>query len=115
MKAVEKLNIKKSLLEQLKQEGAYWSYDSASVSIQNMNDSRLIADVMRYLDLPEIKQLFSIFSYSKIKRAWLNELVPEGKYLYTLNRFFAWYYFNVKNPARYLKSMETRHLNKLTQ
>ena len=30
-----------------------------------------------------------------------------------INRFFAWYYFKVKNPDAYLKSMETRHMNKL--
>lgn len=68
---------------------------------------------MRYLDLDEIKQLFSIYSFHKIKDAWKRLLVPEGEYLYTLNRFFAWYYFKAKKPDAYLKSLQTRHLNAL--
>ncbi len=70
---------------------------------------------MRHLDLPEIRELFSIFSTKKIKEAWKRLLVPEGEYLYTLNRFFAWYYFKAKNPDSYLKSLQTRHLNRLLE
>ena len=66
---------------------------------------------MRYLDLQEIRQLFSIFPKRKIKSAWINLLVPEGDFLYTLNRFFAWYYFKAKRPDSYLKSLQTRRLN----
>ena len=103
--------IKECLLEQLRQEKAFWSYDTKSVTLDNIQDEELIALTMRYLDLDEIKQLFSIFSYKKIKESWKKLLVPEGEYLYTLNRFFAWYYFKAKNPDAYLKSLETRRLN----
>jgi hypothetical protein len=103
--------IKCNLLEQLKEENAFWSYDPQSVSLDNICDDQLIALTMRYLDLDEIKQLFKIYSYKKIKDAWKNILVPEGEYLYTLNRFFAWYYFKAKKPDAYLKSLQTRHLN----
>jgi hypothetical protein len=103
--------IKAILLQQLKQENAFWSYDPQSVTLDNMHDEQLIALTMRYLDLAEIEQLFHIFSYKKIKDAWKAILVPEGEYLYTLNRFFAWYYFKAKNPDAYLKSLQTRHLN----
>jgi hypothetical protein len=105
--------IKSGLLEQLKEENAFWSYDPTTVTLDTMSDEQLIALTMRYLDLEEIKQLFSIFSYKKVKDAWKEILVPEGEYLYTLNRFFAWYYFKSKNPDVYLKSLQTRHLNKL--
>ncbi len=105
--------IKKGLLQQLKEENAFWSYAPESVTIETIRDEQLIALTMRYLDLDEIKQLFSIFSFKKIKKAWKNLLVPEGNYLYTLNRFFAWYYFKAKNPDAYLKSLQTRHLNSL--
>jgi len=44
---------------------------------------------------------------------WLDYLVPQAEYLYTLNRFFAWYYFKAKKPDAYIKSMATRHLNKM--
>jgi hypothetical protein len=114
IKSKDKVNeIKSILLEQLKEENAFWSYDPRSVTPDNISDEQLIALTMRYLDLDEIKQLFSIYSYNKIKDAWKKILVPEGEYLYTLNRFFAWYYFKAKNPDAYLKSLQTRHLNTL--
>ncbi len=105
--------IKGTLLEQLKEEKAFWSYDPETVSLKNLCDDQLIAMTLRYLDLEEIKQLFLIFPYKKIKEAWKRLLVPEGDYLYTLNRFFAWYYFKSKNPDAYLKSLQTRHLNSM--
>ncbi len=107
------IEVRNFLLEKLKEEHAFWSYDPKTVSVGNINDDMLIALTMRHLDLPEIHSLFSIFSFKKIKEAWKKLLVPEGEYLYTLNRFFAWYYFKAKNPDAYLKSLETRHLNKL--
>lgn len=103
--------IKGRLLEMLKEERAFWSYEPNSVTLDNLSDDQLIALTMRYLDLDEIKMLFGIFPYKKIKEAWKNILVPEGEYLYTLNRFFAWYYFKAKNPDAYLKSLQTRRLN----
>lgn len=95
----------------LKKEHAFWSYDVDSIKAQDIPDDQLIALTLRHLDLSEIKLLFSIYSLQKIKTAWRNLLVPEGEYLYTLNRFFAWYYFKAKNPDSYLKSLQTRHLN----
>lgn len=105
--------IRSQLFRQLEEERAFWSYDSSSVRGIGVSDDELIALTMRYLDLPEIALLFEIFSYRKIKAAWRRILVPEGEYLYTLNRFFAWYYFKAKNPDAYLKSLETRRLNRL--
>lgn len=104
---------KNNLLSALKAEHTFWSYDLTSITIENIDDEQLIALTMRYLDLPEIKQLFDIYSYRKIKSAWRKLLVPEGAYLYTLNRFFAWYYFKAKRPDAYLKSLQTRHINQL--
>lgn len=113
-KSIDKVNeIKGILLRQLKQENAFWSYTPASITLDTLPDDQLIALTMRYLDLDEIKKLFEIFPYKKIKDAWRRLLVPEGEYIYTLNRFFAWYYFNAKKPDAYLKSLQTRHLNSL--
>ena len=105
------MELKSVLLEQLKRENAFWSYEDDYVNLESIGDDQLIAMTMRFLDMNEIKQLFSIFSYRKVKNAWRKILVPEGDYLYTLNRFFAWYYFKAKNPDAYLKSLQTRHLN----
>lgn len=108
-----KHSIKEKLTKLLNNEHAFWSYDKDSISSDSLNDDQLIAMTMRHLDIDEIKLLFEIFSKEKIKSAWKRLLVPEGEYLYTLNRFFAWYYFNAKNPDAYLKSLETRRLNQL--
>ena len=70
--------LKCKLLDQLKEEHAFWSYEPASVSLDNIDDDQLIAYTMRYLDLKEIELLFKMFSYDKIKRAWKMLLVPEG-------------------------------------
>ena len=108
------LIIKTNLLSKLKEENVFWSYDQDSISVSNVPDEELIAQTLRYLDLPEIKQLFRIFPYTKIKKTWIKRLIPEGDYLATLNRFFAWYYFKAKNPDSYLKSLYTRYLNNKT-
>ena len=106
-------SVKLSLFERLKSENAFWSYDVSVIKIDDISDDQFIAMTMRHLDLDDIDRLFGIFSYSKIKSAWKNLLLPQGDYLYTLNRFFAWYYFKAKNPDAYLKSLMTRRLNSM--
>ena len=103
--------IKKQLLAKLKQEHCLWSYTEDTVS--NISDDILIEKTLLHLDLEDIDQLFKIYSFHKVKRVWLDNLIPQEEYLYTLNRFFAWYYFKVKNPDRYIKSMITRYYNNI--
>lgn len=103
--------VKQNLLAKLKQEHCFWSYNESS--IKDIPDDMLIEKTLLYLDLEEINQLFQVYSFKKIKQVWLDYLIPQREYLYTLNRFFAWYYFKVKKPDAYIKSMATRHLNKL--
>lgn len=103
--------VKQELLAKLKQEHCFWSHNENL--IKDIPDDILIEKTLLHLDLEEINQLFQIYSFKRIKRVWLDCLVPQEEYLYTLNRFFAWYYFKVKKPDAYIKSMATRHLNKL--
>ena len=103
--------IKNKLLAKLKQEHCFWSY--AVENISNIPDDILIEKTLLHLDLEDIDQLFKIYSLRKIKRVWLGYLIPQEEYLYTLNRFLAWYYFNIKYPDRYIKSMTTRYYNRI--
>ncbi len=103
--------IKNNLLAKLKQEHCLWSYAEDTVS--NISDDILIEKTLLHLDLEDIDQLFKIYSFHKVKRVWLDHLIPQEEYLYTLNRFFAWYYFKVKKPDRYIKSMITRYYNNI--
>lgn len=98
------------LLQKLKAENCFWSYNSDSV--KDVPDDILIEKTLVYLDIPEIDTLFQLFPFKKIKKVWLEQMVPQGEYLYTLNRFLAWYYFHVRRPDQYLKAMTTRHYNK---
>lgn len=113
-KNISKNTIRKRLIDLLRNEHVFWSYDENSVCDDTISDDQLIALTMRYLDLDEIALLFQLYSQKKIKSAWKRILVPEGDYLYTLNRFLAWYYFCSKNPDSYLKSLETRRLNQIS-
>lgn len=103
--------IKQNLLEKLKEEHCFWSYNINSIG--QIPDDLLIEKTMLHLDLKEIDQLFLIYPFKKIKQVWLNYLIPQADYLYTLNRFFAWYYFKAKRPDAYIKSMATRYFNKM--
>lgn len=106
-------SIKSALLEQLKQEHCFWSYNEDA--IHRISDDMLIEKTLLHLDLPEIDLLFKLYPFKRIKQVWLEHLVPQEEYLYTLNRFFAWYYFNAKRPDAYIKSMATRHYNRMLQ
>ncbi|MCD8387910.1 MAG: hypothetical protein LUD17_13660 [Bacteroidales bacterium] len=105
------MSIKEELIQKLKAENCFWSYQADSV--KDVPDDILIEKTLIHLDMPEILQLFSIYPKKKIKQVWLHHLVPQGKYLWALNRLFARFLFDIKNPDSYLKAMETRYLNSL--
>lgn len=105
------VSIKSDLLNKLKQEHCFWSFNEDSIS--DISDDILIEKTLQYLDLEDIDQLFKVYSYRKVKQVWLEHLIPQEEYLYTLNRFLAWYYFKAKSPDTYIKSMATRYHNRL--
>ena len=102
--------IKPYLIQKLKQEHCLWSYENDS--IKDIPDDVLVELVMLYLDIEEIDLLFKLFDYKKVKQAWIENVVAQGEQYYTLNYFFAWYYFHAKQPRSYVKAMATRQLNK---
>jgi len=105
--------IKRSLFKKLIEEKAFWSYDMDSQ--ESVPDDVLIAETLIHLDIEEINLLFKIFGKQKVKQVWLDQLVVQDDYYKELNRLYAWFYFDIKNPERYLKSMLTRHYNRLSK
>ena len=105
--------IKAYLEKRLLQENAFWSYEKDSC--RNLDDRNLIKYVLIHLDIEDINHLFRIYPKNEIKKIWLEELVPQGDYLINMNLCFAVIYFDIKKPKQYLKSMETRHFNKIAQ
>ena len=106
------MDVRNQIIDKLIKAGGFWSYDERSVR-RAVSDDQLIEATLIKLDLDDIDRLFEIFSVRKIKSVWLKSKVVQGDYCYSLNRFFAWYYFDIRCPDRYLKSMVTRHLSRL--
>ena len=107
---VSAVDIKRDLTNKLKKEHCFWSFQPSSV--QDIADDVLIEKVLVYLDMPDIDKLFVIYPHHKVKQVWREYLVPQEEYYHSLNRFLAWWYFDIKRPDSYLKAMNTRRLNK---
>lgn len=101
---------KARLFQALKDAHCFWSYDSSSLT--EISDDTLIEMVLQYLDMREIDILFQLYSPERIKKVWLERLVPQGEYLFNINIAIACYYFHIKRPCSYVKAMATRLLNK---
>ena len=88
----------------------YWSYDHSTISAKNIPDEILITKTLIYLDIEDINLLFHYYKPDFIKKVWREHVAIQGDYLRTLNQFLAWYYFNIKKPGRYLKTIETKRI-----
>ena len=105
MKQEAKESIRQDLINKLKKNHCFWSYDNDS--IKDVPDEVLVELVMIHLDLEEIDALFVLFPFDKVKKIWRENLAIQGERHETLNLFLAWWYFKIKNPRRYLKYNET--------
>ena len=107
---IPSVEIRPYLINKLKENNSFWSYDNET--IVDIPDEMLVELVMLRLDIDEINLLFRLFPYKKIKKFWLENVVVLGERYYSLNSFFAWYYFHAKKPRTYVKAMATKQLNK---
>ena len=108
--AVMKEKVKSYLLSKLKEGNYLWSYDLSKMN--DISDEALIEHVLLYLDIDDIDKLFPLFGYKNVKRVWLDRVAPQGEMFRSFNILYAWYYFGAKRPKAYVKSIETRHINK---
>ena len=97
----------KLLITKLISNKKFWSFDMDKSTV--IPDTVLIEKTLTYLDIEDIDLLFSIYPKSKIKNVWRNQMALQGEFYGRLNRFLAWMYFDIKNPDRYLKTIENRH------
>lgn len=103
-------DIKKGLLQKLKNEHVFWSYDAAMIDENNVTDEILIEKTLTHLDIDDIGLLFDYYKADYIKKVWRETMACRGDYLYTLNRFISWYYFKIKKPDSYLKRIENKRI-----
>ena len=111
----QKQKSKALLFRHLKKENAFWSYDPASVTLKNIDDNMLIEKVMLHLDIDNINRLFALYPKAKIKKVWRTRLCPLEPYYNGLNRLFAYMYFDIKNPDKYIKTQRTKHIKEMLQ
>lgn len=103
-----KQNLREALVEELSGVNAFWSYDN--VSAENVQDEELIEKVFIYLDLKGIAKLFELYPREYLRKVWREKMVIQGDYLFNLNVMIALYYFNIRQPEKYLKRIEREHL-----
>jgi hypothetical protein len=93
-------NEKQILLDNLIKRNAFWSYRD----VKEIRDDLLIENVMLMLDIDDINSLFKIYDKGFIKKVWKDKILRQEPYYHGLNRFFAWFYFGIKDPDRYIKN-----------
>ncbi len=101
-------NLEEGLLLKLRKHNSFWSFDMENQT--SVPAEILIEKTLVYLDIEDINLLFKIYPYNKIKQVWRDRLAIQGPYYARLNKLLAWMYFDIKNPERYLKTIERNHL-----
>jgi hypothetical protein len=105
------VEIKQYLENKLIENHLFWSFQKNSV--KDLSNWNLIKYVLLYLDIDDINFLFQLYPKKKIKQVWMEELIPQGDYLISMNLCFALLYFDAKKPRQYVKMLATRHFNKM--
>lgn len=106
-----KLHLKRELAEHLLKAYAFWSY--ANIVAEKIPDEELIEKVFVYLGFREIALLFEIYNRDFVHKVWRERMAVQGDYLFALNVMIALYYFNIKQPEKYLKRVEDEHIKQL--
>jgi len=106
-----KQELKRKLVEKLLEINAFWSY--ANVSTDNISDEELIERTFIYLDLSDIALLFELYQRDFIRMVWRDSMVVQGDFLFNLNVMIALYYFDIKQPEKYLRQVEKEHFKQI--
>jgi len=98
--------MRNELISKLNQENAFWSYEK--IDIAHISDEVLIAKVLLHLDIEDIQNLFRLFPKKMIQQVWKVEMLPQGSIYDGLNRLYAFLFFDIKNPDRYIRDFKNR-------
>ena len=94
------------LTAKLHMENAFWSYNLASTSA--ISDEKLIEMVLLHLDINDIKSLFRLFPKKQIQSVWKEKMLPQEPFYHGLNRLYAFLFFGIKHPDRYIRDMNNK-------
>lgn len=106
-----KQQLKNELTEQLLKANAFWSF--TNVSMENIPNEELIEKTFIYLDMKYIAKLFELYPRDYIRKVWREKMAIQGDYLFNLNVMIALYYFDIRQPEKYLKRIEREHIKQL--
>ena len=90
------------LLESLKEEHAFWSYNFKNQ--EEINNDILIEKVLLHLDIEDIIKLYNMFSIQKILKIWKEKLLVQNFKYRNLNRFYAFWLFEINEPEKYINN-----------
>lgn len=107
-----KRQLKNELADQLLRANAFWSY--ANVSAKNIPDEELIEKTFIYHDMKDIAKLFELYSRDYVRKVWREKMAIQGDYLFSLNVMIALYYFDIRQPEKYIMRIEREHIKQLT-
>jgi len=111
---INKQEIKEYLFRELIDNCALWSYDRSEMTADTLSDKLMIDTVLLHLDLPAIKALFTIYPKQLIKDVWKQNVCALEPRYHSSNVLFAYLFFDIKNPHRYVKMQAARAIrNKL--
>ncbi len=102
---LSKTAIKEQIFSQLLVYQAFWSYDVHKLT--DISDNLLIEKTLLYGDVEEILLLFRAFTIQEIREIWRTAVIPDQRF-YPRNYYLAKIFFNIKNPARYIKPLQKK-------
>ncbi len=80
---------------------AFWSYDP--IRIKQIPEDVLIEKVLMHLDIEDVRLLFRLYSKKEIKQVWKEKMLRQEPGLNGLNRLYAFLFFDIKDPDRYIR------------
>jgi addiction module HigA family antidote len=113
MQAIKKhkQSIRNHICEQLTAKNAFWSYNVQS--FDTIPDEELIEKCFTTLDIDDINLMFELYPRKQIQQVWRKRMAIQGEYMQRLNILIAMYYFDIKEPEKYLAKAEKQHINNL--
>lgn len=97
-----------NLEKKLRKLNVFWSYNLPSNL--DIPDEVLIEKVLLYLDIDEIRTLFSLFEKKTIKKVWIDRILCQEPMYHAQNRLYAFLLFDIKDPDRYIRDQVNKRL-----
>ncbi len=94
----------KDFVKELQEQGIFWSYDKNKL----LPDEIVIEHTLLYADMPFLNDLFVFFDKKTIQNVWEKRILTDLRYP-QLNYFLAVFYFEIKNPRKFIKQKQQQN------